>query len=102
MGTLDLEIGNDVLEFYQGALIGLGIEDPVATLIFGRFSDESEDSFRMAVSERSELSIGPDGAGAIYQVPKLGLLYVPNKLAAAVRGKSLSMQNDLVILSNRG
>ncbi len=102
METLDLEIGHDVLEFYQGALIGLDINDPVAALIFGRFSDESEDNFRIAVSERSELSIGPDGKGALYQVHKLGLLYVPNRLVAAVKGKSLGMQNDIVILSNRG
>lgn len=102
MEALNIEVGDDVAEFYTACMADIGVTDPVATLIYGRFDDESEDHFRLALSERSELSLGPSGAGEIYSVPKLPGLYVPKGLVEGLRGKALSMENDVVVLTSCG
>ncbi len=102
METVDVEVDDEVIEFFRTAVSDLNVSNPVATLIYGRFSDESVDHFRIAVSERSSLSVGPAGSGAIYRVPMLGDLYIPDRLVEMVRGKSLSLENDLVVLRERG
>ena len=99
MQTLDIEIDPEVVNFVSNCLNGLGMEDPVPVLIYGKFSDEPNNNFRLSLSERTGLLSPATGKGIIYTVPGLNELFVSNEHRSKIENKRMSLVNDCVIFS---
>jgi hypothetical protein len=97
MERLNLEIAPDVVAFVEGCLEGLGMADPVPTLIYGKFPDERANNFRIALVERAELSTEPSAKGAVYFVERLNELFVQDKHRPEVENTVMRLVEDCVV-----
>ena len=94
--TLLLIVDKEVIDFVKYNIESLKLNDPIPVLIYGKFSDEKENQFRISIQEKSEFKKYNKNNGAYIGATGIPDIFVDKSFENIIKNKTMILVNDTV------